>query len=112
MKVYLPYYRIRTRLERLINGVPHVDARWIGDLMGRLSPELIADAIRDACYTQEQVSIYAYLFRLWCKEFIWNHRKLRSQSRRGDGNPGRRGRQSADSGRGAGEPGQDQQTAK
>jgi hypothetical protein len=57
MKVYLPYYRSRTRLERLIKGVPHVDARWIGDLMGCISPELIADAFRDACYTQEQVSM-------------------------------------------------------
>jgi hypothetical protein len=41
----------------LIKGVPHVDARWIGDLMGCISPELIADAFRDACYTQEQVSM-------------------------------------------------------
>ena len=57
MKVYLPYYRSRTRLELLIKGVPLVDARWIGDLMGCLSPELIADAFHDACYTQEQVSM-------------------------------------------------------
>jgi hypothetical protein len=28
MKVYLPYYRSRTRLERLIKVVPHVDPRW------------------------------------------------------------------------------------
>jgi hypothetical protein len=36
-------------------NIPRADARWMGDLLGQLSPSQIRDAFRAAGYTPEQI---------------------------------------------------------
>ena len=56
MIFYPPYYSRRTRLELVTKDIPRADALWIGNLLGQLSPEQIADAFRAGGYTPEQVA--------------------------------------------------------
>lgn len=39
----------------LMNGLPFSDAKWLSDLLGRLTPKQISDAFRAANYTPAQV---------------------------------------------------------
>jgi hypothetical protein len=45
----------RLTLRWIGQGIPRADARWIGDLLVRLSPEQISDAFRAAGYSPDEV---------------------------------------------------------
>jgi hypothetical protein len=45
----------RLRLDWIGHRVPRADARWTGDLLGRLSPSQIQDAFRAAGYSPTEV---------------------------------------------------------
>jgi hypothetical protein len=55
----LPGYRSRTRMESIVKRIPIADARWIGDRLGRLSPEQIGDCFRAAGFSPDEVEMYA-----------------------------------------------------
>jgi len=48
-------YFSRVRLESVGKNVPRKDARWMGQLLARLSPAQIADAFRAAGYSPQEV---------------------------------------------------------
>jgi hypothetical protein len=54
-----PYYRNRTRMERVAKHIPIADARWIGNRLSRFSPEQIRDCFRAAGFSPEEVEGYA-----------------------------------------------------
>jgi hypothetical protein len=64
---HLPYLYIfnfhlffsQKRLHWVGQHIPRSDARWIGSLLGELSPEQIRDAFRAAGYSPDQVEGYA-----------------------------------------------------
>jgi hypothetical protein len=56
--VHLPNYRSRTRMESIVKHVPVADARWIGDRLGRLSTEQIADAFRASGFAPAEIEAY------------------------------------------------------
>jgi hypothetical protein len=43
------------RMRWIGRHIPREDARWIGDLLSRLSPEQIQDAFRSAGYSPQEV---------------------------------------------------------
>jgi len=51
-------YQFRTRMERVTKNIPIADARWIGDLLGRLSATQIGDAFRSAGFSPSEVEAY------------------------------------------------------
>lgn len=51
-------YQFRTRMERVTKNIPIADARWIGDLLGRLSTTQIGDAFRSAGFSPSEVEAY------------------------------------------------------
>jgi hypothetical protein len=53
-----PYYSYCRRLSRVGDDIPREDARWMGELLHRLSVGQIADAFRAAGYTPTQVTRY------------------------------------------------------
>lgn len=57
--VNFPYYRMRTRMERVAKHIPIEDARWIGNLLGQLSAEQIRDCFRAGGFSPEEVEGYA-----------------------------------------------------
>lgn len=61
--LYPPYYCARTRLEQVARNIPRDDARWLGDVLDRLTPTQISDAFRAAGYSSEQVSAYTRKLR-------------------------------------------------
>lgn len=58
LAVAVPYYRDRTRMERIAQDIPRADARWIGQRLGRLSRRQIEDSFRAAGYTDEELDRY------------------------------------------------------
>jgi hypothetical protein len=54
-------YLMRVRLEHLGRNVPRADARWLGQLLARLSPAQIHDAFRAAGYSPEEVQAFSGL---------------------------------------------------
>ncbi len=56
---HLPAYRERTRMEDIVKGIPIADARWLGDRLGRLSPEQIRDCFRASGFSPDEVETYA-----------------------------------------------------
>jgi hypothetical protein len=56
-----PEYVSRLNIEWIGRHVPVADARWIGQLLGRLSTEQIRDAFRAAQYTPAEVGLYSTL---------------------------------------------------
>ena len=48
-------YRFRTRMESVAKHIPIADARWIGDILGRLSTTQIADAFRASGFSPSDV---------------------------------------------------------
>jgi hypothetical protein len=54
----LPNYRARTRMESIVKHIPIADARWIGNQLGRLSPDQIRDCFRAAGFSPDEVEIY------------------------------------------------------
>jgi hypothetical protein len=51
----LPEYVRRMKIHWIANDVPRGDARWMGELLGHLSPSQIGDAFRAAGYSDEEV---------------------------------------------------------
>lgn len=51
----LPSYIMRIHLERIGRHIPRADAKWMGKLLARLSPDQIRDAFRAGGYSAEQV---------------------------------------------------------
>jgi hypothetical protein len=54
-------YLSRVRLERLGRNVPRADAKWLGQLLVRLSPAQIRDAFRAAGYSPEEIESFSRL---------------------------------------------------
>jgi len=52
----VPNYRTRTRMESIAKDIPRAHARWLGQLLSRLSEEQIADCFRAAGYPPEGVA--------------------------------------------------------
>jgi hypothetical protein len=48
----------RLKLDSFAKHVPRKDARWMGDLLARLSPEQLRDAFRAAGFTDNEVDAY------------------------------------------------------
>jgi hypothetical protein len=49
----------QVRMRWIGKHIPLADAKWIGSLLGQLSPDQIGDAFRAADYTPEQVEAYS-----------------------------------------------------
>ena len=54
-------YRFRTRMEGVVKRIPIADARWLGDQLGRLSPEQIRDCFRAAGFSSGDVDAYTQI---------------------------------------------------
>jgi hypothetical protein len=54
-------YFSRIRMEHLGRNVPRTDAKWLGQLLARLSPAQIRDAFRAAGYSPEESQAFAGL---------------------------------------------------
>lgn len=54
-----PEYRLRLRLTPLRRNIPINDARWLGQVLARLSPAQIRDAFRAAGYSPDEVEGFA-----------------------------------------------------
>lgn len=54
-----PRYFMRLSLRSIGHRIPRADAKWMGDLLGGLSPQQIRDAFRGAGYTPEEVEGFA-----------------------------------------------------
>jgi hypothetical protein len=52
-------YFMRVRIEWIGRDIPRSDARWMGTLLGRLSPAQIRDAFRSAGYSPDEVERYS-----------------------------------------------------
>ena len=52
-------YFARVRLEWIGRNIPRADAKWMGTLLGRLSPAQIRDAFRSAGYSPADVESFA-----------------------------------------------------
>jgi hypothetical protein len=55
----LPLFIGKFRMHWVGKHIPRADAKWLGSLLVKLSPEQIRDAFRAAGYSQEQVEGYA-----------------------------------------------------
>jgi hypothetical protein len=55
----IPNYRKRTRMEGIVKKIPREHAKWVGQLLGRLSAEQIRDCFRAAGYSPEEVEGFA-----------------------------------------------------
>jgi hypothetical protein len=54
-----PNYVERTRMENIVKHIPRADARWIGEILVRLSDNQIRDCFRASGYTNDEVEEYA-----------------------------------------------------
>jgi hypothetical protein len=52
-------YFMRVKLEWIGHNIPRADAKWMGTLLGRLSPAQIRDAFRSAGYSRDEVERFA-----------------------------------------------------
>jgi hypothetical protein len=55
----LPVYLRRMDLRWIGRNIPRADAKWMGQVLGRLSPDQIRDAFRAAGYSLEEVNEFA-----------------------------------------------------
>lgn len=53
----------KLRIRWIGKEIPRTDAKWLGDQMGRLSPEQIRDAFRAAGYSPEQVEGFSAIVK-------------------------------------------------
>jgi hypothetical protein len=53
-----PFYYTRARMERITKRIPRADAKWLGQILARLSAEQIRDCFRAGGYTPEEVEGY------------------------------------------------------
>jgi len=56
--INVPNYDKRVMMEYVTKGVPPSDAKWLGQLLGRLSEQQIRDCFRAAGYSPEQIDGY------------------------------------------------------
>jgi len=56
-------YRMRTRMEEIAKDIPVVDAKWLGQILGQLSPEQIADCFRAGGYSPAEIDGYTNAVR-------------------------------------------------
>jgi hypothetical protein len=56
---YLKDYFRRWPMRWIGRNVPRADAKWMGDLLGQLSPDQIRDAFRAAGYSSQEVDGFA-----------------------------------------------------
>jgi len=61
--VNAPNYYTRTHMESIAKKIPRADAKWLGQLLGRLTPQQVRDCFSAAGYTPEQVELYATIVR-------------------------------------------------
>jgi hypothetical protein len=54
-------YLARIHLEHLGQNVPRADARWLGQLLARLTAVQIQDAFRAAGYSPQEIQAFARL---------------------------------------------------
>jgi hypothetical protein len=52
-------YFMRVHLEHLGRNVPRADAKWLGELLARLSPAQIQDAFRAAGYSPDEIQAFS-----------------------------------------------------
>jgi hypothetical protein len=52
-------YKMRVHLEWIGENIPRADAKWIGGLLARLTPDQLRDAFRAAGYASQDVDEYA-----------------------------------------------------
>jgi hypothetical protein len=57
------YWEKRTKMSKITRQIPRADARWIGELLGKLSEEQLADAFRAANYSPEEIRQYTEALR-------------------------------------------------
>lgn len=57
----LKAFIVRVRLEHLGKNVPRADAKWLGQLLARLSPAQIQDAFRAGGYSPEEIQAFSRL---------------------------------------------------
>lgn len=57
-------YTARIRLEWIGKDIPRADAKWLGDMLARLSPKQIQDAFRAAGYAPEEAAAFADVMQL------------------------------------------------
>ena len=55
----LPRYMMRVKMGWIGKDIPRAHAKWMGELLSRLSPEQIRDAFRAAGYSVEEVETFA-----------------------------------------------------
>ena len=56
--VRLPSYRERTRMQDIVKHIPIADAGWLGDRLGRLSPDQIRDCFRASGFSPADIEVY------------------------------------------------------
>ena len=56
---HLPNYVRRTKMQGIVKHVPLTHAKWMGELLGQLSPEQIRDCFRAAGYSSTEVEGFA-----------------------------------------------------
>jgi len=54
--VDLPHFVHQMRMKWVGSHIPRADAKWVGSLLSRLSPEQIQDAFRAAGYSREEIA--------------------------------------------------------
>ena len=62
------FHMKRMRAQRAIAGVKVENARWMGDLLARLSDKQLADAFRAGCYSEETIQLYVRSLRARIKQ--------------------------------------------
>jgi hypothetical protein len=58
----------RTRAQRAITGVKVENARWMGNLLARLSDKQLGDAFRAGHYSEEEIQLYVRSMRARIKQ--------------------------------------------
>jgi hypothetical protein len=56
-------YFMRVHLEHLGRNVPRTDAKWLGQLLARLSPKQFQDAFRAGGYSPEEIEAFSRILR-------------------------------------------------
>jgi hypothetical protein len=68
MAIDVPYYRERTRMEKITKHVPRADAKWLGLRLSMLSDEQIKDCFHAAGYAPEEIDTYTEVVRKRIKQ--------------------------------------------
>ena len=61
--IVVPYYRERTKIEKITRHIPRADAKWLGNRLSMLSVEQINDCFRAAGYGPEEIDVYTKVVR-------------------------------------------------